>query len=92
MRTVGVGIAWGRSWPLGGGGGGRGLFAWGDCVGWGLGRAILGGSGGTGGGGVGDCANCSCAGRSCWRETTGGSLANMSRNIARKSKMEDFCR
>lgn len=51
--------------------------------------AMSGGSGGTGGGidwGLGDAigAFCGCL------ETTGGSLANTSRNIARKSSKLDF--
>ena len=46
------------------------------------------GKGGTGGGGLGD--GVCCGGGGCCFETTGGSLANISRRIARKSSKEDF--
>lgn len=51
---------------------------------------MLGGRGGTGGGI--DCGRGETTGVLCdCRETTGGSFANTSRNIARKSSMLDFC-
>jgi hypothetical protein len=52
-----------------------------------MGRAILGGKGGIGGGaGPGCCRGAFC----CCRDMTGGSLANMSRRIAKKSRMLDL--
>jgi hypothetical protein len=51
------------------------------------GRPIPGGSGGSGGGvATASAGRCGC----CCRATTGGSLANMSRSIARKSRILDF--
>lgn len=51
---------------------------------------MFGGRGGTGGGI--DCGRGETIGVFCdCRETTGGSFANTSRNIARKSSMLDFC-
>lgn len=50
---------------------------------------MSGGSGGTGGGINVGCGVLSGASRCCL-EITGGSLANMSRKMARKSRMFDF--
>lgn len=50
---------------------------------------MSGGKGGTGGG-VGVGSGCWDAGRACCRDTTGGSFANMSLSIARKSSNDDF--
>lgn len=71
---------------FGGGGGGRGGSGLVTVDGLDVGRAILGGRGGIGGG-----ACCGRGGAFCGcLEMTGGSFANISRRIARKSCMFDF--
>lgn len=84
------GTTWGASLPLGGGGGGRPSYACGDCVC----AAVLEiscGRGGTGGGVGVAAAGCCGVDLGCCRAITGGSFANMSHNIARKSNSDDFC-
>lgn len=73
---------------FGGGGGGRSSFNGRGEAELGIGRATLGGSGGIGGGIAVDCGR--GGGFCCCFDMTGGSLANISRRIAKKSSTLDL--
>jgi hypothetical protein len=88
-----IGEVCGLLWaPYGLGGGGGGLAPESEETGadFAGGVAISGGSGGTGGGIKVGCRVLSGTLRCCL-EITGGSFANTSRKIAKKSRMFDFC-